>query len=344
MEDSSPPNPAPDTSSQSDHSSQSNSIPQGDQFLYYPVRDDETSTNSSQNGQAADASAAIDVPLSYSQTPMPVFPYGNVMPSASTMQRTKRTQCKNACTNCQKACKKCDDNRPCQRCIRYGTTGTCIDSKRKERKKGIKRGPYKKRDGKGLATETEDDDPRRSSQGAPVPPPHLPYVGPVGYPPAIWGPIPPAAPGGKLEGTGYYQPVLALAPVGGHGGEGVSVSGGSELSHHFPVGFYPATVISYPGPFPPFSIPQPHGMAHGFHFAYPPPPGIFAHRLPPMMVPPMNGDQSSSSNPAGGTAKNGVNAASEGRAKRDTNTGSHVNGQTKAVDPPSNGTAEKKID
>jgi hypothetical protein len=47
--------------------------------------------------------------------------------------------------NCQKACKKCDDGRPCQRCVKYGLTETCIDSVRKERKKGVKRGPYKRR-------------------------------------------------------------------------------------------------------------------------------------------------------------------------------------------------------
>ncbi|KAJ1962480.1 hypothetical protein GGI12_002625 [Dipsacomyces acuminosporus] len=59
--------------------------------------------------------------------------------------RPKRAQVKNACVNCQKACKKCDPGRPCQRCIKYNLTDTCVDSKRKPRKKGIKRGPYKKR-------------------------------------------------------------------------------------------------------------------------------------------------------------------------------------------------------
>ncbi|KAG1178556.1 hypothetical protein G6F36_010665 [Rhizopus arrhizus] len=43
------------------------------------------------------------------------------------------------------ACKKCDDGRPCNRCIKLGLTATCRDSDRKERKKGVKRGPYKKR-------------------------------------------------------------------------------------------------------------------------------------------------------------------------------------------------------
>ncbi|KAI7886927.1 hypothetical protein K492DRAFT_189688 [Lichtheimia hyalospora FSU 10163] len=60
-------------------------------------------------------------------------------------KRPKRKQVKNACVNCQKACKKCDDGRPCQRCIKLGLTATCTNSPRKERKKGVKRGPYKKR-------------------------------------------------------------------------------------------------------------------------------------------------------------------------------------------------------
>ncbi|KAL0096393.1 hypothetical protein J3Q64DRAFT_1707487 [Phycomyces blakesleeanus] len=60
-------------------------------------------------------------------------------------EKPKRKQVKNACVNCQKACKKCDDGRPCQRCLKLGLTLTCSNSERKERKKGMKRGPYKKR-------------------------------------------------------------------------------------------------------------------------------------------------------------------------------------------------------
>lgn len=60
-------------------------------------------------------------------------------------QKPKRRQVKNACVNCQKACKKCDEGRPCSRCVKYGLTDTCVDSTRKVRKKGIKRGPYKRR-------------------------------------------------------------------------------------------------------------------------------------------------------------------------------------------------------
>lgn len=51
--------------------------------------------------------------------------------------------------NCQKACKKCDDARPCPRCVKYGIADTCVNSVRKERKKGIKRGPYKRRQKSG---------------------------------------------------------------------------------------------------------------------------------------------------------------------------------------------------
>ena len=87
-------------------------------------------------------------PISYPSMPMHVYPFPPGMVPTQP-PRTKRRQVKNACTNCQKACKKCDDARPCLRCVRYGVSEECVDSQRKERQKGIKRGPYKKRDGKG---------------------------------------------------------------------------------------------------------------------------------------------------------------------------------------------------
>ena len=86
-------------------------------------------------------------PLPYSGVPMHMYPFPPGLISAQP-PRTKRRQVKNACTNCQKACKKCDDARPCLRCVKYGIAEECVDSQRKERQKGIKRGPYKKRDGK----------------------------------------------------------------------------------------------------------------------------------------------------------------------------------------------------
>lgn len=87
-------------------------------------------------------------PITYSGVPMHMYPFPPGMVPAQPA-RTKRRQVKNACTNCQKACKKCDDARPCLRCVKYGIAEECVDSQRKERQKGIKRGPYKKRDGKG---------------------------------------------------------------------------------------------------------------------------------------------------------------------------------------------------
>lgn len=48
-----------------------------------------------------------------------------------------------ALVNCQKACKKCDDQRPCSRCVKYGIEHLCVNSSRKERRRGVKRGPYK---------------------------------------------------------------------------------------------------------------------------------------------------------------------------------------------------------
>lgn len=72
------------------------------------------------------------------------YPVQSTTPEPS---RPRRRQVKNACTACQKACKKCDDGRPCKRCILYKVADSCVDSARKERVKGKKRGPYKKRDG-----------------------------------------------------------------------------------------------------------------------------------------------------------------------------------------------------
>ncbi|KAJ2448848.1 hypothetical protein EV183_005218 [Coemansia sp. RSA 2336] len=84
--------------------------------------------------------------------------------SSDAPLRPKRAQVKNACVNCQRACKKCDSGRPCQRCIKYNLADTCVDSKRKPRKKGIKRGPYKKR----KKNHPDDDVQPQASVGEPA--------------------------------------------------------------------------------------------------------------------------------------------------------------------------------
>ncbi|KAJ2094141.1 hypothetical protein GGI16_005646 [Coemansia sp. S142-1] len=65
--------------------------------------------------------------------------------SEEDTNRPKRAQVKNACIHCQRACKKCDPGRPCQRCVKHNLADSCVDSMRKPRVRGIKRGPYKKR-------------------------------------------------------------------------------------------------------------------------------------------------------------------------------------------------------
>ncbi|KAJ7903660.1 hypothetical protein B0H14DRAFT_2245832, partial [Mycena olivaceomarginata] len=84
---------------------------------------------------------------SFEPSAIPVHMY-SVCPIQAV--RSKRIQVKTACTKCQKSCKKCDQGRPCLRCVKYGfRPEECVDSQRKERAKGTKRGPYKKRDRKG---------------------------------------------------------------------------------------------------------------------------------------------------------------------------------------------------
>ncbi|KAI0043564.1 hypothetical protein FA95DRAFT_1563195 [Auriscalpium vulgare] len=145
--------------------------------------------------------------------PLHMYPFANGLTQQPQM-RSKRRQVKNACTNCQKACKKCDDARPCLRCVKYGIGEECVDSQRKERKKGIKRGPYKKRDGKTTNVEQPLDAAAVAvHQGVPPPPgvptasppPQVPYMG---YPPGYYGqyaaPIAAPAPPKPGEAPAYY--------------------------------------------------------------------------------------------------------------------------------------------
>lgn len=116
----------------------------GMQFLPYfppmtavPAQGGETGEG---NAQAQATPGAMMIHPAFLQQ-MYSYPYGMMPPG----MKLKRKQVKNACTNCQKACKKCDDERPCTRCVKYGIADDCQDSVRKERRKGIKRGSYKKK-------------------------------------------------------------------------------------------------------------------------------------------------------------------------------------------------------
>ncbi|TFL01672.1 hypothetical protein BDV98DRAFT_604360 [Pterulicium gracile] len=83
--------------------------------------------------------------IMYAYPPNAPFPYPNPPPPTASELRQKRKQVKTACTNCATACKRCDSTRPCERCEKYGIAPTCVDGQRKERQKGVKRGPYKRK-------------------------------------------------------------------------------------------------------------------------------------------------------------------------------------------------------
>ncbi|KAH9013897.1 hypothetical protein EDB85DRAFT_2134325 [Lactarius pseudohatsudake] len=220
----------------------------------------------------------------YTGLPMHMYPFAPGVVSTSQPQiRSKRRQVKNACTNCQKACKKCDDARPCLRCVKYGIGEECVDSQRKERKKGIKRGPYKKRDGK-----TPPPTMGMPLHGVPTAggtPPGTSFMGPIGYPLPIYGqyphpPIPTAHKPG--EASPYHPYYMPMQPPSGQEHEGPGY-----LPHHpqyYPGPYLPYGTVPYPTPYivphhrpdMPVMI-QPHAqypgyLPNGHHMPYSKPP------------------------------------------------------------------------
>jgi len=188
--------------------------------------------------------------------------------SPSQTVRLKRTQVKNACTKCQKACKKCDQARPCLRCVKYGLgPEKCVDSQRKERKKGAKRGPYKKRDGKGNSI-AQSKDPSQESELDPSSP-HSgssPSAGtafagsiPVEYTPGFYAqfPLPPKH---KPEDPMYYpQFYIAPGPAPPNAGQE-----GEGPAYPTPPQFFPATFLTtYAQPYPlHIAYTRPDGQIH----------------------------------------------------------------------------------
>lgn len=178
-----------------------------------------------------------------------------VSSSASAGSKPKRKQVKMACTNCAAACKRCDEARPCERCQKYGIADTCIDGQRKERKKGIKRGPYKRKNKSGEASPT-------FSAATPVAPAAAPAPAPVtttsAAPPAAAAPIHQVPQFGSTP-EGYYPvmyPPYMPHPEGQPGAEGAPPPNGQHPMMpyyiHPGVGGYPP----YPYPFYPM-IPPP---------------------------------------------------------------------------------------
>ncbi|EMD32320.1 hypothetical protein CERSUDRAFT_88317 [Gelatoporia subvermispora B] len=165
-------------------------------------------------------------------------PYPTGVPMQSAQPRPKRKQVKMACTNCAGACKRCDEARPCERCVKYGIADTCVDGVRKERKKGIKRGPYKRKN-------RTSDTPSNGATEQPAPPAPYPMP-PEGYYPYFYPHPPP---------SGYVPPA--------HDGQthGEAVPNGSPQPIPHP-GYYPMHPAMYP-PFPGYASagPMPYGVA-----------------------------------------------------------------------------------
>ncbi|TFK20893.1 hypothetical protein FA15DRAFT_682333 [Coprinopsis marcescibilis] len=122
--------------------------PPGPYFAYPPAPADGNHGENGQNVVPPGPYMMFGPPgvVYYPQPPQgQAFPAPPVSASAPVGTKAKRKQVKMACTNCAAACKRCDESRPCERCQKYGISGSCIDGQRKERKKGIKRGPYKRK-------------------------------------------------------------------------------------------------------------------------------------------------------------------------------------------------------
>ncbi|KAG0702066.1 hypothetical protein DFH29DRAFT_982501 [Suillus ampliporus] len=185
--------------------------------------------------------------------PPPGFP-PYVPPPQTNFQRVKRKQVKMACTNCANACKRCDEHRPCERCVKYGIPETCVDGVRKERQKGIKRGPYKRKNKSGNSDpatsptpnatfETNGDPgwhpPNGVAQGpattAPAPPP----IGGGYYPPPYFYPAPP----------GFVPPSEGQAPPEGSPNSGAPPA---MVPYYMPPpGYYGPPYYGPPGVPPP---------------------------------------------------------------------------------------------
>ncbi|KAH6918101.1 hypothetical protein BKA70DRAFT_1416118 [Coprinopsis sp. MPI-PUGE-AT-0042] len=185
-----------------------------------------------------------------------------VSSSASSGSKPKRKQVKMACTNCAAACKRCDEARPCERCQKYGIADSCIDGQRKERKKGIKRGPYKRKnksssEGSPTFSGAQPATPVTTTS-APPPPPQaavhpVPQFAsaPEGYYPIMYPPYMPH-PDGQPGAEGAPPP-----PNGQHPMMPYYIHPGVGGYPPYPYPFYP--MMPPPGSAPPGSAPPANG-------------------------------------------------------------------------------------
>ncbi|RXW19250.1 hypothetical protein EST38_g6592 [Candolleomyces aberdarensis] len=179
---------------------------------------------------------------------------GSASASQTIVAKPKRKQVKMACTNCAAACKRCDEQRPCERCQKYGIADSCVDGQRKERKKGIKRGPYKRKNKSG-------GEAGEWSAGAQPPPPSASTAAA-----AIHAVTAQLSPEGYYPTLFYPPPYLTHPPDGQPGPDGAPphVSGQPMMQYYIhpggypPYGHYPA-IYPPPHPPPPPGAPPPTG-------------------------------------------------------------------------------------
>lgn len=202
--------------------------------------------------------------------PPPGFP-PYAPPPQTNFQRVKRKQVKMACTNCANACKRCDEHRPCERCVKYGIPETCVDGVRKERQKGIKRGPYKRKNksgGSDTATspthnatfETFSSAPPEANGDAAWHPPNGAAQGSATSIPApssmpTFPPPPPPPEGGYYPPPYFYPPPPGFVPPadGQAPLEGSPNSGAPPPMPYYmpPPGYYGPPFYGPPGVMPP---------------------------------------------------------------------------------------------
>ncbi|KAF8838793.1 hypothetical protein BDN67DRAFT_1012836 [Paxillus ammoniavirescens] len=230
------------------------------------------------------------------------FPqYPQSAPSATNGQRAKRKQVKMACTNCANACKRCDEARPCERCVKYGIQEACVDGIRKERQKGIKRGPYKRKNksataeapfGGLQATDAEPEwqgnaTPQNSTTAGQPPPPIQPMPH---YPPHPEGYYP------------YFYPPPGFMPPG-H--EGQPPPDGTTNGANQPPPMVPYYTLAPPGYFPHYPPPG----------AFPPPPNGATMSTIDSAEASRNATQSAEADPAPAVGKKRTRVGKNGEAK-----------------------------
>ncbi|KAJ7869466.1 hypothetical protein B0H14DRAFT_280772 [Mycena olivaceomarginata] len=187
----------------------------------------------------------------------PPAPQSQSPSTPSSASRPKRRQVKMACTNCAQACKRCDDQRPCLRCQKYGMTDRCVDGQRKERRKGVKRGPYKRRVRDGDSLPASESFTAEVGAG----PPAAEWTASHGPPPAPAAAAP-SAPAPPAPPASAAAPQPFPAPPKGY-------------PHPFypPMGFLlgppppgaeeGAAPVPYFYPYPPFRMYPPLGTGYG---------------------------------------------------------------------------------